>query len=108
MLTLNKDFNELQQKFFKRVNDNLHPQKLSKNLESFYQLDFISFISELKKQKVTLSLTQQDEREPYFTEYQENLLSLKSKIDTIDEKIDEMVFDLYGLTEKEKKIVKSE
>lgn len=105
MLSLNKDFHELVDKFLNRIQDNLKIEKLTKKLESFYELEFKDFLIELKKQKVSLSLAQQDEREPYFREYKEKILALKNEIDKTDKEIDGMVFDLYGLNEEERKVV---
>jgi len=42
-------------------------KKQLKKLESFYQHDFKTLVAELKKQKINLSLLQQDEWEEYFT-----------------------------------------
>ena len=106
MLTLNKELHELTDKFIHRIQDNLKIQKLTKKLENFYELDFKDFLTELKKQKVSLSLSQQDEREPYFKEYKEKILALKGEIERVDGEIDEMVFDLYGLNEEEARVVK--
>jgi hypothetical protein len=105
MLSLNKELNELTDNFFHRIQDNFQIEKLTKKLESFYELGFKDFIAELKKQKVSLSLKDQDEREPYFKEYKEMILSLKGEVEGTDKEIDEMVFDLYGLSEDERKIV---
>ena len=51
-------------------------------------------------------MSQQDEREPYFKEYKEKILALKGEIERVDGEIDEMVFDLYGLSEEERRVVK--
>ena len=44
-------------------------EKFSNKLKEFYKYDFKTFLSELKKKKITLTLQQQDEWEPYFNEY---------------------------------------
>jgi hypothetical protein len=62
-------------------------------------------LDELKKQKIVLSLSDQDQREPYFKEYKEKILLLKGEIERTDKEIDEMVFDLYGLNEEERKVI---
>ncbi|HBB03803.1 TPA: hypothetical protein DCZ39_02770 [Patescibacteria group bacterium] len=105
MLALNKDLYELTGKFLHRIQDNLKIEKLTKKLEKFYELDFKYFLIELKKQKVLLTLAQQDEREPYFKECKEKILALKGEIERTDKEIDDMVFDLYGLSEEERKVV---
>ena len=105
MLVINKNLHELIDKFLHRIQDNLRIKKLTRKLESFYEGDFKDFIAELKKQKVSLSLVQQDEWEPYFKEYQEKILTLKGEIESTDKEIDEMVFELYGLSEEERRVV---
>ena len=95
-------------KFLKRVTDNFELEKLSKKLETFYKSDFKTFLKELKKKKVTLSLTQQDEWEAYFEGYQKELLELQAQIDKTDKEIDAMVYELYGLTEEEIAVVEGD
>jgi type I restriction-modification system DNA methylase subunit len=94
-------------RFLKRLTDNLNIEKPSKKLKSFYDYDFKTFVSELKKKKVILSLTQQDEWEDYFKAYTTEINTLQAEINQIDREIDKMVYELYGLTEDEIKIVES-
>ena len=105
MLELNKAFQTKKTKFLKRVKDNFDLDKLSKKLETFYETDFKTFLKELKKKKVTLSLKEQDEWEEYFESYQKELLEIKANIDATDKQIDEMVYELYGLSEDEVAVV---
>ena len=92
-------------KFLKRVSSNLELEKLSKKLEAFYQYDFKTFLKELKKKKVKLSLVEQDEWEEYFEAYQKELLDLQAQIDATDREIDLMVYELYGLSGDEVALV---
>ncbi|MEA1936961.1 MAG: hypothetical protein U9N04_02510, partial [Patescibacteria group bacterium] len=87
------------------IKDNFDLDKLSKKLEAFYETDFKTFLKELKKKKVTLTLKDQDEWEEYFETYQKELLEIKDQIDTTDKQIDEMVYELYGLSEDEVAVV---
>jgi uncharacterized coiled-coil DUF342 family protein len=105
MLDKNKKLQEKINKFIKRLNSSFEIEKLSKKLESFYNLEFSEFIKELKKKKVELSLKDQDEWEDYFDSYKKEILELKSEIDSCDKEIDEMVFELYGLDEGERGVV---
>jgi hypothetical protein len=41
----------------------------------------------------------------YFTKKKKEFLEIKGQIDATDREIDDMVFDLYGLTGEERKIV---
>ena len=98
-------FHTLSNKFLNRITDNLSLDKLNKKLEAFYESDFKTFLKELKKKKVTLTLKEQDEWEEYFESYQKELLEIKVQIDTTDKQIDEMVYYLYGLNEDEVAVV---
>jgi len=80
---------------------------LPKKLQKWYDLSFSEFIKELGKKKVNLSLAQESEWEDYFLEVQEKALALKNQIDTTDAQIDAMVYELYGLSEEEIRVVES-
>ncbi len=105
MLLLTKTFQTKKDRFLNRIMDNLDLDKLSKKLETFHETDFKTFLKELKKKKVTLTLKDQDEWEEYFETYQKELLEIKTQIDTTDKQIDEMVYALYGLSEDEIRVV---
>ena len=100
-----KQLQERQILFLSRIQSNLMIDKLSNKLENFYNYDFKTFLSELKKKKVTLTLKQQDEWEAYFNEYKSEINSLQSQIEKTDKEIDQLVYQLYGLTQEEIKIV---
>ena len=108
MLQKNKELQEKINKFLKRLNSSFEIEKLPNKLKTFYTLDFPDFVKELKKKKITLTLKDQDEWEEYFDSYKKEILELKSEIDNCDLEIDEMVFELYWLSEEEKGIVRGE
>jgi type II restriction/modification system DNA methylase subunit YeeA len=62
-------------------------------------------VAEFKKQKVTLTLVQQDEWEEYFAAYKTEIKLIQNKIDATDKEIDHQVYALYGLTKEEIRIV---
>ena len=101
MLSLNEQIQKKSAKFISRVKDNLNVQKISSALESFYALSFSEFVKELGKQKVKLSLKEQDEWEEYFGEYKAEIRALKADIDKTDKAINAAVYALYGLTAEE-------
>jgi REP element-mobilizing transposase RayT/type I restriction-modification system DNA methylase subunit len=105
MLSLNKELQEKSERFLKRVKSNFEIEKFSKKLQNFYDYDFKTFLAELKKQKITLSLTAQDEWEEYFDSYKKEINALQSQISQTDQEIDQMVYELYGLTDEEIGIV---
>ena len=108
MLALNASLQEKIGCFLRRVQQNLAVQKVTAALENFYTLDFAAFTAELRKQKVCLSLAQQDEWEPYFNQYRADCAALRSEIATTDREIDRLVYTLYGLTDEEVKVVEGE
>ena len=105
MLTLHQQLQEKRTRFLHRLSENFEGLKLTTALQQFDQLDFRGLMSELKKQKIKLTLSQQDEWEDYFTERIAECQELLSQIKATDQEIDTRVFDLYGLTEGERQIV---
>jgi hypothetical protein len=93
--------------FLKRIQSNFTIDKPSNKLKEFYDYDFKTFLSELKKKKIPLTLKQQDEWEQYFNEYKTEINTLQQQINQTDKEIDQLVYKLYGLTEEEIKIVEA-
>ena len=105
MLTLHRQLQEKRSKFLRRLTENFENLKITTALQQFDQLDFRGLMSELKKQKIKLTLSQQDEWEDYFTERLSECQQLTAQIRATDQDINNRVFDLYGLTEEERQIV---
>ncbi|MBZ9779854.1 N-6 DNA methylase [Psychroflexus sp. CAK8W] len=82
-------------------------EKLAKKLQNWNELSYSGFIKELKKKKIKLSLSQEAEWEEYFLSEQQKAKELKSQIDQTDKEIDQMVYELYGLTDEEIEIVEN-
>ena len=107
MLSLNKERQSKSEKFIKRIKSNLEIEKITYKLNNFYDFDFKTFVSELKKQKVKLNLSQQDEWEDYFDNYKTEINNIQNKINQTDKEIDKMVYELYELTDEEIEIVEN-
>ena len=107
MLSLNKDLQAKRARFLRRLQDNMPDIKITGTLETFDTLDFAGFVAELKKQKIKLSLVQQDEWEEYFSQYKVACSELTTAIAATDKEIDSRVYALYGLTDEEIKIIES-
>jgi tRNA1(Val) A37 N6-methylase TrmN6 len=109
MLALNENLQEITTRFQRSLQRQFPEEleKLPKKLQSWYELNFADFVKEIKKKKIKLSLTQKAEWEDYFLAEQEKAASLKTQIDQTDNEIDQMVYELYGLTEEEIKIVEN-
>ena len=108
MLSLYADLQQKRQRFLRRLQDNLGVTKVTAALERFDELDFKAFAAELKKQKISLSLAQQDEWEDYFNQYKADCNALSAQIAATEKEIDRMVYELYGLTAEEIKVVEGE
>lgn len=105
MLSLNKQLQELSQKVQRNIQREFNLQDLPTKLQNWYLLSYIDFIKELDKKKVKLSLSQKAEWEEYFNMESKKALELKNQIDDTDKEIDQMVYQLYELTDEEIKIV---
>jgi hypothetical protein len=79
--------------------------KLTKKLQNWHELEFKDFLKELQKAKVKLNLSEEAEWMHYFSEQKQKAQTLKSEIDKTDREIDQMVYELYELTEEEIGIV---
>jgi len=105
MLTLHVKLQEKRSQFLRRLSENLEGVKITSALQTFDTMDFKGFVAELKKQKIKLTLSQQDEWEEYFNQHVAECQTLSAQIKATDNEIDNKVFDLYGLTEEERRIV---
>lgn len=105
---VSKDLQELAQKFQRSIQRKFELDELPKKLQDWYLLTYAEFIKELAKKKIKLSLAQEAEWEEYFTQEAKKALALKQQIDTTDKAIDQMVYNLYELTDEEIKIVEGE
>lgn len=79
--------------------------KPSTKLKNWPSLDFKGFLAELKKAKVVLTPKEEMGWMELFNEKKAEANTLQSEIDRIDKEIDQMVYELYGLSEEEIGIV---
>ena len=108
MLSLNQQLHQKRHRFIHRLQESLGIQKVTSALERFDEADFKTLLAELKKQKISLTLIQKDEWEDYFNQYKTDCNALSAQIAATDKQIDQMVYQLYGLTEDEIKVVEGE
>lgn len=73
-----------------------------KKLNKWWTLDFAGFVRVLK---VKLTLEQKDELLPIFEKYRTELAELDAKIQTTEREIDQLVYQLYELSDEEVAIV---
>lgn len=108
MLSLNKELQEKVSSFQRLLTRKFELEKLSTKLQDWYLLEFSEFIKELKKSKIKLSLKEEIEWEEIFIEKKEEVEKVKNEIEITDKEIDGMVYELYGLSEEEIKIIEGE
>ena len=99
-------------KFAKYLQSQFSIEKLPNKLQNWHELDFGDFIKELNKSIKKAGgekLTKMDEMEwmDVFETKKAEAQTLKSEIDKTDAEIDAMVYELYGLTEEEIRVVEN-
>ena len=107
IISSNSELQESSQKFQRTLQRKFELEILPKKLQDWYLLSYKDFIKELGKKKVKLSLSQEAEWEDYFLQESKKAMALKTNIDATDKEIDAMVYELYGLSEEEVKIVEN-
>ena len=105
MLSKNKELNIIIQQFTKLLQAKLPTININNKLQQWHALTASEFLKELSKQKIKLSLAEQQEWLQYFEEQKAKASSIQQVIQQTDAAIDKMVFELYELTEEEIKIV---
>ena len=105
MLSLNSQLQEKRSRFLSRLSEELGGVKMTTALQQFDHMTFAELKAELNKQKLSIPLKQQDEWEDFFNERVAECRELSAQIKVTDEEIDNKVFDLYGLTEEERRII---
>src|SRR5690554_1336779 len=111
-IELHKSDSSIKKSFLNYIQSNFNLDKFSRKLESWHDLDFSDFIKELNKaikKSGGNPLSKLDEMEwmEVFETKKKEALELKAEIDKTDREIDGMVYELYGLTEEEIKIVEN-
>ncbi|MDR1385922.1 MAG: N-6 DNA methylase [Planctomycetaceae bacterium] len=105
MLSLQTDIQRKRQEFLKRLTDNFDGVKITSVLERFEEMDFKQFLSELKKQKITIGLKHQVEWSGFFNDYACFCREKNNLCKETDKEINKLVYELYGLNKEEIEIV---
>lgn len=108
----NANFYELSTKFSNYVSVQQKGIQLSKKLQSWYDIQFEDFMRELNKAIKKAGgegLTKSEEMEwmELFETKKKEVLVLKDEIAKTDKEIDQIVYELYGLSEEEIEIVEN-
>jgi hypothetical protein len=70
-------------------------------LDEFFLNSFSELITEIKKQKISISFKQQDDLEIYFQSYKEELQLIYNQSNILENEIDRKVYELYQLNKEE-------
>lgn len=107
MLSLNKQLQEAKQNF----TNELRLEKPTKKLQNFEELEFEEFVSEYakaKKLKFADKLQERNFKQEWQAIFENDKIltcRLKDEIAATDKEIDAMVYELYGLSDEEIRIV---
>lgn len=105
MLDKNKELQDLSTKFMDLLKGDF--TAINTPLQSWYDLDWNDFVNALKKQKIALTGTLKEDWYDRFNRLSTKAKTIKSTIDTTDKQIDSLVYQLYGLTDEEIKVVEN-
>jgi hypothetical protein len=105
MLDLNKELYSVKTGFLDFLKEKFGIDKFSKKLRDWPLLDFGDFLNELEKNKIRLELPEQNSWMDFFNNKKLFASGLQEKIDFTDKEINLMVYELYGLSKNEIKII---
>lgn len=105
VMALNREGEERRRKFLRLLGSEFALEKFSKKIEAWSELSWEEFEKEMKKAKVKMSLPQRGEWLDYFEKARAEMQSLAQQASRLDGEIDDRVCTLYGLTERERRIV---
>ncbi len=107
MLSKNKELYQISQQFAQLLQAKLSAININNKLQSWYSLTANDFLKELSKQKIKLSLAEQQEWLQYFEEQKTKANNIQQIIKQTDKEIDAMVYALYGLSGEEIKLIEN-
>jgi len=112
IILLNTDLFTMKESFLKYITSKYAINKVTRTFEHWHELDFADFIKELNKAIKSAGgtpLTKKDEFEwlELFEDNKKKAQDLQTQITQTEKQIDEMVYELYGLTEDEISIVEN-
>ncbi|MBP7497067.1 MAG: N-6 DNA methylase [Bacteroidales bacterium] len=105
MLLKNKELLHLKNNFIKILQVKFENININNKLKEWYKLRYIDFNKELEKQKIKIPLSVQSEWLQFFESEKTKVAELLTYISKTDSEIDNLVYNLYNLTDEEIKIV---
>lgn len=108
ILLKSKQLQEMIGQMLRLINEKYHRINPSNKLQNWPTLSFGEFLKELSKFKIKLKLTEESEWMQYFEAEKAKAKVIQDLIEKTDKEIDQMVYELYGLTEEEVRVVEGE
>jgi type I restriction-modification system DNA methylase subunit len=105
MINKNKKFYEAKNKFIKLIKYKYNLDKISRKLNTFYNLNFKEFVEEIQNKNKIMSIEKEAELMDFFEKNKMEILGLVGEISKTEREIDEMVYKLYKITPQEKQII---
>jgi hypothetical protein len=87
--------------FLYLINSEFKIEKVGDKLNQWYLLDNNSFITELVARGAKLTLAQKSDWLSYFNQQKVQALTYRKMIDSADQKIDSLVWSIYGISPEE-------
>ena len=106
ILNLNKNIVIETNNFHDILKKDLNILKISKKIENYYTLNQKDFLSELKKQKA--QIINEDNLILKFNHSCEIIRNLNNEINLLELKLNDIIYDIYGLNMDEIKIIESD
>lgn len=104
---LKEELNKESSNFHKLLQANFEKLIINKKLEEWYKLSFKDFKTEIEKQKIPFPLKSQKEWMETFEAEQNKAQLLTKEIENLENQIDILVMQLYGLSEDEQNWLKN-
>ncbi|HEX8459832.1 MAG TPA: TaqI-like C-terminal specificity domain-containing protein, partial [Segetibacter sp.] len=105
MISNNKALDKILPQLSQLLKAKFNSLNINNKLQSWPSLTANEFLKELEKQKIKLSLSEQQDWLQYFAEQKAKANNIQQVIKQTDKEIDDMVYELYGLSEDERGIV---
>lgn len=105
MLKGKQELEELKQKFLNILISDFKLETLSSPLKNWINLNWSDLDKELKKANLTVRGRLKEEWFERFNHFKDQAIKIQNTLTLTDQDIDEMVYQLYGLTPEERNIV---
>ncbi|MFH1803245.1 MAG: TaqI-like C-terminal specificity domain-containing protein [archaeon] len=105
MIEKNKQFYQTKNKFIKLIKYKFNLDKISRKLDNFYKLSFKEFVNEIQDKNKVISIEKEAELMEFFEKNKKEVLNLVNEISKTEKEIDNMVYKLYGITDKEIEVI---